>query len=155
MYTGCRICSLSHRITVQTTSREREIFTNHFSFLIQNLACSSWEGTENTYTIKVWKMHTFSQRFFRTSCFFQQESKANLWSIWTFNRTCNFKIQNTTSPKSSQRQGINVLKDVADILQPIVENKIVTTFKTKLNQNITCNRSVVSPGEPKKSWNEH
>lgn len=32
MYTGCRICSLSHPITAQTTSREREIFSNHFSY---------------------------------------------------------------------------------------------------------------------------
>lgn len=46
--------------------REREIFSNHFSYL----AYSSREGTKNAYTIKVWNMHKFTQRIFRTSCFF-------------------------------------------------------------------------------------
>lgn len=31
MYTGCRICSLSHPITAQTTSREREKFSQIIS----------------------------------------------------------------------------------------------------------------------------
>lgn len=43
------------------------------------------------------------------------------------------------------------MKDVVDILQPIVENEIGTTFRTKLSQKITCSSSVVSPGEQKKS----
>lgn len=57
------------------------------------------------------------------------------------------KFKKITTPKSSQRQDINIMKDV-DILQPIVENKIGTTFRTKLSQNITCSSSsVVSLGE--------
>lgn len=61
------------------------------------------------------------------------------------------KFKKITTPKSSQRQDINIMKDVVDILQPIVENKIGTTFRTKLSQNITCSSSssVVSPGEQK------
>lgn len=106
---------------------ERPIFTTHFSY-------KTWLGLFE----KEQKKHTLLKcetrtRFFRTSCIFQQHSKANIWSMWKFNLTCNFKVKKKKQSKTSQTQALNIRKDVVDILQPIVENK-VGTFKTKLSQ---------------------
>lgn len=94
-------------------------------------------------------MHKFTQDFSELHVTFIKNQKQNYEACENLTEHVISKFKKTTSPKSSQRQGINIMKDVVDILQPIVENKIGTTFRTKLSQNITCSSSVVSPGEQK------
>lgn len=95
-------------------------------------------------------MHKFTQDFSELHVTFIKNQKQNYEACENLTEHVISKFKNITTPKSSQRQDINIMKDVVDILQPIVENKIGTTFRTKLSQNITCSSSsVVSPGEQK------
>lgn len=129
--------------------KEREIFTNHFSY-------KTWlalpEKEKRTHTLlKCETCTNFHKDFSELHVSFNNNQKQIYEACENLTEHVISKFKKTTSPKSSQRQGINIMKDVVDIMQPIVENKIGTTFKTKLSQNITCSSSVVSPGEQKKS----
>lgn len=128
--------------------REREIFSNHFSY-------KTWltlpEKEQKALTLlKCETCTNLHKDFSELHVSFIKNQKQIYEACENLTEHVISKFQKTTSPKSSQRQGINIMKDVVDILQPIVENKIGTTFRTKLSQNITCSSSVVSPGEQKK-----
>lgn len=125
--------------------KEREIFTNQFSYKTW-LALS--EKEQKTHTLL--KCETCTH-FSELRVFFNINQKQMYEACENLTEHVISKLKKKTSSKSSQRQGINVMKDVVDILQPIVVNRIRTTFKTKLSQNITCSSSVVSPREQKKS----
>lgn len=108
--------------------KEREIFTNHFSYKTW-LALS--EKEQKTHTLLNCETCT---HFSELRVSFNINQKQIYEACENLTEHVISKLKKTRSRKSSQRQGINVMKDVVDILQTIVENKIGTTFKTKLSQ---------------------
>lgn len=128
-------------------NKERETFTQHFSF-------STWhqlsENEKKSHQlINCHPCATFHAKFsaLHSSASAQQkhinEASEKLASeIFA-------QFGNSRSP-NSESKGIKVIKNMIDVVQPIIENKMGITFKSHLSNNFSV-KGIVSPSQNRKS----
>lgn len=128
-------------------NKERETFTQHFSF-------STWhqlsENEKNSHQLTYCHpCATFHSEFSALHSSASAQQKHINEARETLTSEICAQFGNSRSP-NSESKGIKVIKNMIDVVQPIIENKMGITFKSHLRDNFSV-KGIVSPSQNRKS----